>query len=85
MRDLCRTYLCYFWIVLLWIPASGFTQTPSSASLHGTVTDPSGARIPGAMVQVAGPSGDQRKTTDAAGQYAFAGLIPGTYLVRVIA
>src|ERR1051326_3747484 len=78
-------YLCSLWIVFLLIPAGGFTQTVSSASLQGAVTDPSGARIPDATVQITGPGGQQRKTTDATGQYAFAALRPGTYLIRVIA
>jgi hypothetical protein len=37
------------------------------------------------MVQLVGPGGQQRKNTDGTGQYSFAALTPGTYLVRVIA
>ena len=58
-------------------------QTPS-ASLHGVVTDPSGAVVPGALVQVRGPSGEQRSSTDQSGRYVFPSLRPGKYLVRVI-
>ncbi len=54
------------------------------ASLHGVVTDPSGAVVPGALVQLRGPAGEQRATTDQSGQYAFPSLRPGKYLVRVI-
>ena len=39
------------------------TQTPAGPALRGTVTDPSGALVPGALVQLRGPAGDQRKTT----------------------
>ena len=39
----------------------------NTASLHGVVTDPSGALVPGAVVQVHGPAGDQRKNAEFAG------------------
>lgn len=55
------------------------------ASLHGTVTDPSGALVPGALVQLRGPGPEARATSDDKGQYAFATLTPGKYTVRVIA
>jgi hypothetical protein len=60
-------------------------QTPAQPALHGVVTDPSGALVPGALVQIRGPAGEQRKTTDVAGQYAFPALPPGKYLARFIA
>jgi len=47
------------------------------------VTDPSGALIPAATVQLHGPGGDQRKTTDGSGQYSFPALQSGKYQVRV--
>src|SRR5260221_10018197 len=59
-------------------------QTPPAASLRGVVTDPSGALVPGALVQLRGPGGEQRATTDISGQYAIPALRPGKYLVRVI-
>ena len=48
------------------------------------VTDPSGALVPDALVQLRGPGGEQRAKTDISGQYAFPALRPGKYLVRVI-
>src|SRR6266536_1168781 len=59
-------------------------QTPPAASLRGVVTDPSGALVPSALVQLRGPGGEQRATTDISGQYSFPSLRPGKYLVRVI-
>src|SRR3984957_439848 len=57
-------------------------QTPS---LGGTVTDPSGALIPDALVQLRGPGPELRVTTDDKGQYSFITVPPGKYTVRVIA
>ena len=54
-------------------------------ALRGTITDPSGALVPGALVQLRGPGGEQRKTTGVDGQYAFPALRAGKYNVRVIA
>jgi hypothetical protein len=59
-------------------------QTPPAASLRGVVTDPSGALVPGALVQLRGLGGEQRATTDISGQYAFPAVRPGKYLMRVI-
>src|SRR5574341_780084 len=55
------------------------------ASLRGIVTDPSGASVPAALVQLRGPGGEQRAATDTTGQYTFPSLRPGKYLVRIIA
>src|SRR5689334_25304335 len=71
-------------ILRLSFPLFAFAQTPT-ASLRGTVTDPSGARVPNALVQVVGPNSQQRKNTDATGQYSFPTLTPGVYRVRIIA
>jgi len=61
-------------------------QAPGqTASLRGVVTDPSGASVPDALVQLRGPGGEQRARTGSGGQYAFDSLKPGKYLVRFIA
>ena len=57
-------------------------QTPS---LHGVVTDPSGANIPGAIVRLRNNQGrETRRTTNELGAYDFKGLKPGLYTVRVL-
>src|SRR5919202_949726 len=61
------------------------TAQAQTASLHGLVTDPSGAAIPGAVVQAHGPNADARAKTDANGQYSFPTLPPGSYTIRVAA
>jgi hypothetical protein len=59
----------------------------STASLSGTVTDPSGAVVPGAKVVVHSiATGDDRVvTTDSAGLYVVPSLVPGDYSIEVTA
>jgi Carboxypeptidase regulatory-like domain len=54
-------------------------------SLSGTVTDPSGAAVPGAKVTVSEPSSGFSRTvqSDRNGEYSFAQLNPGTYRLEV--
>ncbi len=58
-----------------------------TASLFGTVTDPSGARIPKASVKLTNPQMGivRTDTTTALGQFSFAFLPVGTYTVQVSA
>ena len=72
-------------VLLLFLAALAQAQPSGTPALHGVVTDPSGALVPGALVQLRGPGGEQRATTDATGRYNFAALREGKYLVRVIA
>jgi hypothetical protein len=71
--------------LILWKPATAWAQAPAGPSLRGVVKDPSGAVVPGALVQLRGPGAEQRATTDNVGHYSVAPLAPGKYLVRVIA
>ena len=65
--------------------APAWAQAPSAPSLRGTVTDPSGAAVPGAVVQLRGTGGEHRAKTGTSGQYAFPSLAPGKYRIRVAA
>ena len=61
-------------------------QQPSAGNLRGVVADEFGGLIVGANVTVADASGVERTTTtNESGQYAFSGLAPGRYTVRVAA
>ena len=60
-------------------------QAPNLASLRGAVTDPSGAVVPGALVQLRGPGGEKRARTGPTGEYSFPNLRPGNYTIRFIA
>jgi hypothetical protein len=66
-------------------PAAGVDQLAAVASLHGVVTDPSGALIPGAVIQLKGSGVQQVARTDGDGKYAFTSLKPGAYKVRILA
>ena len=68
--------------ILLVITMAGQQQT-ITGGLNGTVTDVSGAVIPGATVTLAGPQGTRVLTTDSLGRYSAAGLTPGVYDVTV--
>jgi len=60
-------------------------RVPQGPSITGTVTDQTGAVIPGASVTVIDTlTGDRRDSaTDTAGRYVVVGLAPGTYQVEV--
>jgi hypothetical protein len=56
------------------------------ADLHGQVTDPNGALVPGATVTAAGPGGKiATATADVAGRYDFRNLDSGSYSVTASA
>ncbi len=75
----------FYAAILLLFLQGAFAQAQTTPALHGVVTDPSGASVPGALVQLRGPAGEQRAKTDSSGAYNFTGLRPGKYLVRIIA
>jgi hypothetical protein len=57
----------------------------TTGSLQGTVKDPSGAVVPGAVVTVSTPTlvGTKQDVTDGKGNYHFANLPPGSYSLTV--
>ncbi len=61
-------------------PAPG----PTAGTLHGHITDPTGALIPGAQVAVTTAAGNSvgNATADAAGGYQLHGLPAGSYVVQ---
>src|ERR1700736_3127838 len=76
-------------LLALLLPVVPARPQPASAankaSLRGVITDPSGAVVPGAVIQLRGRGREQRAKSDGAGQYSFAGLTPGVYQIRVTA
>ena len=58
----------------------------ATGSLHGAVTDPSGARVVKATITVQAADGTQSTAqTGADGAYAFPQLAPGSYTITVTA
>ncbi|MGC2417960.1 MAG: TonB-dependent receptor, partial [Candidatus Acidiferrales bacterium] len=71
---------------LLLLVASAPAQEVTG-SMQGTVTDPSGAVVPGAQLTLTGTTliGSKEADSDAQGQYHFANLPPGLYSIKVVA
>ena len=66
------------------LAAIGLAQESTvKGNLAVTISDPSGALVPGATVTVTGPTGERSLQTDAEGRTLFQVLIPGYYSVRV--
>jgi len=55
----------------------------TKGSIGGTVTDATGAAVPGAKVTVTGQTGERTETASESGVFRIDNLIPGTYNVRV--
>jgi hypothetical protein len=76
-------------LVLLTVSAMAFGQAISinGGSIQGTITDPTGARVPGAAITVTGTETGEVKhlTTDSAGFYSVGPLTPGRYKVEITA
>lgn len=65
------------------LPASGQESSSITGGLSGTVTDATGAAIPGATITLIGPQGTHTAITDNGGHYALSGLTPGYYDVTI--
>src|SRR5260370_261428 len=66
------------------VPAGAHAQTVQGI-ITGTVTDPSGAVVPGALVTITntGTGISQTAKTAAAGEYRFPLVPPGTYTIEI--
>jgi hypothetical protein len=71
------------WAVFLWLVMTPFQLWAQAGSLHGHVSDPSGAVIPQATVTAAPANGKAAQAvTDAQGNYEIKGLAAGSYAVN---
>ncbi len=84
MKSLRELFVLIWCVVSLAAPVALRGQS-ATASLQGTITDPSGALVPQALIQLRGRDGEHRARTDDSGKYNFPTLQPGKYSVRVIA
>ncbi|HUC54417.1 MAG TPA: carboxypeptidase-like regulatory domain-containing protein [Candidatus Cybelea sp.] len=66
-------------------PSALFSQSASTGTVAGTVTDPSGAALVGATVTLVDPATNDSRTTTTndTGRYIFANVVPGTYNVTI--
>jgi hypothetical protein len=74
-----KTTSRYVYLLLL-VCASLFGQ---AGSIHGVVTDPSGAAVPNAVVAVKGTGGDFHAKADGGGRYAVNNVPAGKYAVAI--
>jgi len=80
-----KVFMFVLAVTLAVFATGAMAQTSTTGSIEGTVTDPNGARVPGAKVTVTSPNliRPQSATTDDQGNYKIANLAPGTYTVTV--
>lgn len=78
-------YLCVLIAVFVCGLASAEPPPASTSTLRGTVTDPSAAVVPGAVVVVQSGTESRQVTTDGKGQYILNQVTAGNYTVRVTA
>jgi hypothetical protein len=68
--------------LLLWLSATAFGQE-TTGNIEGTVTDPAGARVAGATVELVGETGRRTVTADSEGFFRAQQLPVGIYTVNV--
>lgn len=77
-----RRFVSTFSVVLfLLVTGLAFGQASPTGNLYGTVTDDSGAALPGVTVTVSGLGAPRTQFTDANGSWRFLALDPGAYNV----
>src|SRR5580692_2358225 len=76
---------CILLVLSLVLPAICAWSQTQLATLSGTITDPSGAVVPGVSVTIVGQGTGLNRSvlTNTAGEYRFAGVPTGDYSVRV--
>jgi hypothetical protein len=72
-------------MLYLLIPSSGWAQVSDTSIVVGTVTDPSGAIVTGARVELSDLGTNISRTTNSngVGQYTFESVLPGIYAIKV--
>jgi len=74
--------LSFFSVVLL-IAIAAFAPGQTPTNVTGSVTDPSGAQIPGASITLYSLDRISRATSDAAGHFHFSGISSGEFEIEV--
>ncbi|MGE0866682.1 MAG: carboxypeptidase-like regulatory domain-containing protein, partial [Vicinamibacterales bacterium] len=72
-------------VCLALVASTALASAQTTGSITGTVTDASGAVLPGATITLSGDrliGGPQTQVSDTSGNYRFDRLVPGTYGVK---
>src|SRR5215471_12337947 len=77
-------YLLLVLLLLAVLPPAAISQSVTG-QISGTVTDPAGAIVVGATVQLTHQISKQVREfrTEAAGTFVFVGLVPGVYDIKI--
>jgi hypothetical protein len=75
----------FFLCIVQLLPSNAAAQSATTGAVSGTVTDPSGAIVPLASVELVSidTNAAQAQTANASGQYLFSGVRPGQYKITV--
>jgi len=87
MRARLVLYVTFLAILICLTTALSPAQTAATGAVLGVVTDPSGAVVVGAQVDLQNAATGSKSTavTGTQGQYAFPGVTPGTYVLSASA
>ncbi|HTV06546.1 MAG TPA: TonB-dependent receptor [Acidobacteriaceae bacterium] len=83
MQRSAEALLALFLLIAVFLPAPLFAQL-DTGGITGTVTDPTGAVVPGATMTLTnvGTNAAQTMQSTSTGTYSFTGVRPGTYTLR---
>ena len=68
--------------LLFLLTGLAFADGPETGTVSGKVTNAQGEPLPGVMVTIEGDRGTQTTVTDESGNYRFALLVPGSYVIK---
>lgn len=86
LNPLNRFFQLVVFVLISFLLATGAVAQSGSGTVHGQVTDPSGAAVPGATVQITSDSGNTSTAKSGRdGSYEVKGLSPGRYTLKASA
>ena len=82
---MARSWFLIWLLALAGLAPAVYAQSGTSSAISGTVLDPAGAAIPGALVEAmeVNTRATRAVQTDGAGHYLFSQVNPGTYQLSV--
>src|ERR1700761_4515726 len=82
-----KLFMFFVMMAAMLSAAYGQVTSTNGGSIQGTITDPTGASVPGAKIVILATETGAARTiiTDGAGYYSVGPLIPGAYKVTVSA